>query len=179
MKRFVGLIVLSFVFTASAAWAQGTPEQYRGALGFHNVEAPLGIRWWVSDKLAIDAAIGIGSDENPAVDENLSHWAIDLGLPILLKRFDRLNFMVRPGLMFQSQEVVVDPGPPVDTDNDNTMSIGAELEAEVFLTDHFTVSAAHGFAFVNNDPAVGSSTTDWGTTGANFTNIGFHVYLWR
>jgi hypothetical protein len=178
MKRLLlGVVALALAFTAGVASAQTTPSPGTWGLGFHHVDAPIGIRWWLNDKVALDAGIGVGSDEAPAVDENLSHWALDLGVPILLRSFDRLNFLVRPGIMFQSQEVVVDPGPPVDTDNDTFMSVGVELEAEVFLTDRFSVSASHGFAFVNADPAVGSSTTDWGTTGANFTNIGFHVYL--
>ena len=42
-----------------------------------------------------------------------------------------------------------------------------------------SVSAAQGFGIVNNNPAVGGSTTDWGTSGANFTDLGFHVYLFN
>lgn len=177
MKRLITLVALSLVVGASVASAQGSPEHYKGALGFHNVDAPLGIRWWISDKLALDAGLGFGSEENTAVDENLTHWALDLGLPIMLKSWDRVHFMVRPGILYLSQEQVTDPGPPVITDNGTQMTIGAELEAEVFLADNFSVSAAHGFGIVNTDPAGGPSTTDWGTSGANFTNIGFHVYL--
>jgi hypothetical protein len=57
------------------------------------------------------------------------------------------------------------------------MVIQGELEAEVFLVDNVSVSASQGFQFTNFDPAVGGSETDFGTTGANFTNLGFHVYL--
>lgn len=181
MKRLVaavaGVVVLALVAIAGTASAQGGADHFMGAVGFHSVDAPLGVRWWFNDNVAIDAALGLGSDEDPAVNENLSHWALDLGVPIVLRSFDRLRFTIRPGLMYQSQEVVVAAGPPVNTDNTTTMTIGAELEAEVFLTENFSVSAAQGFAFVNTDPAVGPSTTDWGTTGANFTNVGFHVYL--
>ncbi len=149
-----------------------------GGLGFHNIEAPLGIRWWLSgQKIAIDAGIGFGSEENVAVDENLSHWALDFGVPMCVKSWDKVHFMVCPGIVYTSEEDVIDPGPPVVTDNSTAFSIGAELEAEVFLVDNFSVSASQGFAFVNTDPAVGQSTTDWGTTGSNFTHIGFHVYL--
>ena len=42
------------------------------------------------------------------------------------------------------------------------------------VADNFCVSAVHGFAIVNDDPAVDA---DWGTTGDNFTHVGFHVYL--
>lgn len=177
MKRLLGVAALALAFTAGVATAQTTPESGTWALGFHHVDAPIGIRWWLNDKVALDAGLGVGSEESAAFDENLSRWALDLGVPILLRSFDRLNFMVRPGLMFVNEETVTDPGPPVETGDDSFMTVGVELEAEVFLTNRFSVSAAHGFAFMNTDPAVGESTTDWGTTGANFTNIGFHLYL--
>lgn len=177
MKRLIAVVAFALVLCAGVASAQGGPQHPNGALGFHKVEAPLGVRWWFNDKVALDAGLGIGSEEDTDVDENLTHWALDVGVPIVLSSFDRLHFMLRPGILFQSEDDVVDPGPPVETDNSTVMTIGAELEAEFFFTDNFSVSASHGFAIVNTDPAVGESTTDWGTTGANFTNIGFHVYV--
>ncbi len=177
MKRIMTLVALALVTQVGVASAQRATGQYMGSLGFHDVDAPLGGRWWLTDKVAIDAGLGFGSHENTAVDKNMSNWALDLGVPIMLKSFDRLHFLVRPGVMFTSQEVVVDPGPPVRTDNDTQMRVGAELEAEVFVTENCSVSAAQGFAIVNENPAVGPSSSGWGTTGANFTSLGFHVYL--
>lgn len=176
MKRMIGLLLLAITLTASQARAQ--PAHQNGGLGFHNVDAPIGVRWWLSDqKVAIDAGFGLGSEEDTGVDESLSHWAFDVGVPILLKSLDRAHFLVRPGILYRSQEVVVDAGPPVDTDNNTELAISVELEAEVFLADGFSVSAAHGLAFINRDPAVGESATDWGTIGSNFTNVGFHLYF--
>lgn len=177
MKRLIGAVALALVLVAGVASAQGAPQHPKGALGFHNVEAPLGIRWWMNDKVAIDVGLGIGSEEDPGLDESFSHWAVDVGVPIRLQSFDKLHFILRPGLLYMSQEDLIDAGPPVEKDNDTLMMIGAELEAEYFFSDRFSVSAAHGFAIINNDPAVGESTSDWGTTGSNFTNIGFHVYV--
>jgi hypothetical protein len=172
MKLRLGLVALALVLCAGAANAQA---QYRGALGFHDLDAPIGIRWWLGDKLGFDAGLGFGSNE--IADESFSFYAIDLGLPVMLKQWDRVHFMVRPGIVYRSQEVDILGGPGVDKDNDTFLTIQGELEAEVFLADNFSVSAAHGLAIVNTDPAVGDSSTDYGTTGANFTNIGFHVYL--
>jgi hypothetical protein len=178
MKRLIGVVAFALVLYAGVASAQsGTPQHAKGGLGFHNVEAPLGVRWWMNDKVALDAAVGIGSEEDAGLDESFSHWALDIGVPIRLQSFDKLHFILRPGLLYMSQEVATDPGPPVEKDNDKLMMIGAELEAEYFFTEQFSVSAAHGFAIVNNDPALGPSTSDWGTTGSNFTNIGFHIYV--
>jgi hypothetical protein len=175
MKRLIALAALALVLGAGTASAQGGPEHYKGACGFHNIEAPAGIRWWLSDKLALDAGLGFGSNE--IANDNFSHWALDVGLPIMMRSWDKVHVLLRPGILYTSQEVDINPGPILDKDNDTSMTVGAEIEAEVFLADNFSVSAAHGFAFVNNDPAgPGGSSTDWGTTGSNFTNIGFHIY---
>ena len=171
MKRMLSLVALALVVGTGVASAQGATV--KGALGFHTTEAPLGIRWWLSDKIALDGALGFGSNEFGG--ETYSNWALDIGLPISLKSWDRVNFMVRPGLLYLSQEVDLVPGP--GTGDDTQMVLLAELEAEVFLAENFSVSASHGLGIVNTDPANGASTSDWSTFGNNLTNIGFHVYL--
>ncbi len=175
MKRLIGLVALALILCASGT-SQAAPEHPTSALGFHNAEAPLGIRCWFSgQKLAVDAGLGFGSEE--IADENFSHFTLDVGLPVMLKSWDRVHFIVRPGIAYTSQQVDVLAGPGVDKDNDVTLVIQGELEAEVFLADNFSVSAAHGIEFVNLDPAVGGSATDFGTTGSDFSHLGFHVYL--
>jgi hypothetical protein len=177
MKRSTCSLVLALALTLAAGVAAAQPTHPNGSLGFHDIDAPLGIRWWFSgQKMAIDVGLGFGSDE--VADENLSHFALDIGLPIMLKSWDRVHFIVRPGIVYTSQEVFTDPPPPpIDTDNDTQLVLQGELEAEVFLAENFSVSAAHGIAIVNTDFAGGGDTTDFGTTGSNFTNVGFHVYL--
>ena len=176
MKRLICMAVFGLIVSAGAALAQG-PMHYSGGLGFHRVEAPIGIRWWLSgQKIALDAGVGFGSTD--IGDESLSNWAIDLGLPIALKTWDKVHFMVRPGILYESQELVTDNGPPIVTDTETTMTVLGELEAEVFLAENVSLSASHGISIVNTNPAGGgSSTTDWNTIGNNFTQIGFHVYL--
>lgn len=175
MKRWIGFVILALVSSMGPASAA---EHMNGAVGFHDIQAPLGGRWWLSgQKIAIDAGLGFGSNENVAVDVSLNHWALDLGLPISLKSWDRVHFIVRPGILYTSQEEVTAVGPPVLTDNTTTLTVQGELEAEVFLVNNFSVSAAQGFGIVSTSFAGGGSATDWGTSGANFTNIGFHVYL--
>ena len=184
MKGFLGVVSLALVTLTGVASAQGTAqpataEHEQGGLGFHSVQAPLGGRWWLNQKFAIDVGLGFGSQEVDVAgtSTNLSNWALDLGVPITIRKFDRLYVLFRPGILYLSQEDVVDPGPPLIKDDDTSMALNLEIEAEVFLTDRFSVSASHGLAFVNNSPAVGESTSDWGTTGANFTNVGFHIYM--
>jgi len=173
MKRLIALVALVLVVDAGVAAAQ---EHYKGALGFHTSDAPLGVRWWLSNKFAFDAGVGFGSQEfstGPSTTVSVSNFTVDLGLPIMLRSWDKVHFAVRPGIGYHSQEVFG------TSNNDITLTIAGELEAEVFLADNVSISASHGIAFQNFDPAdpTESSTTDWGTTGANFTSLGFHVYL--
>ncbi len=174
MKRWIGLWTFAFSLVAAVALAQ--PTHPDGALGFHDADAPLGVRWWLSgQKLAFDVGLGFGSDKVGGI--SLSHFALDAGLPIALKSWDRVHFLVRPGILYRSQEEVTDPGPPVVTDNTTHLVIQGELEAEVFVVDNVSVSAAQGFAIDNINFAGGGSATNFGTTGSNFTTVGFHVYL--
>jgi hypothetical protein len=187
MKRMIGIVALA-TWLAGAAQAQAqesaaapeqtTPEEAppNGSLGFHQIDAPLGIRWWFGPKVGLD--LGLGYTSNEAGDERFSSYTIDAGVPIALKRWSRLNFILRPGILYSSQQVDVEPGPGVTKENDTGLAVLAELEAEVFLADRLSVSAAHGFGFFTEDPAVGESTTDYGTIGSNFSHIGFHLYLW-
>ena len=168
MKRLIGLAVLALIIDAGVAAAHTGTE--RGALGFHNVDAPVGIRWWLTDKVGLDGGLGIASEDLGT--ESVSSFTIDAGLPLMLRSWDRAHFLLRPGILYLSEE---EPG---TTNNNTAFRVGAELEAEVFLVDQISVSAAHGFAITNVNPAgAGPSFTDWGTTGSNFTTIGFHVYL--
>jgi hypothetical protein len=176
MKRCIGLVVLAIALSVGTAFAA---EHKQGGLGFHDIQAPLGGRWWLNgDKIAIDAGLGFGSNEDVPTNTNLTHWALDLGVPIALKSWDRVTFIVRPGILYTSQEEIIGPPPPpVNTDNTTVFTFQGELEAEVFLADNFSVSAAQGFGISSTSFAGGGSASDWGTSGANFTNIGFHVYL--
>ena len=174
MKRWIVFVTLALTLgIVGVATAQ--PSHPSIGLGFHRVEAPLGVRWWLSgQKVAVDFGLGFGSDE--VADEDLSHFAIDVGVPIMLKSWDRVHFMVRPGILYTSQEEFAPP-PAGNTDNTTALSVIGELEAEVFLAENVSFSAAHGLAITNTDFAGGGSSTTMGTLGSNFTNIGFHVYL--
>ena len=58
------------------------------------------------------------------------------------------------------------------------MTLGAEIEAEIFIVDNVSVSASHGIAFSSfNPPGPGDSESTFSTFGNNFTQVGFHVYF--
>jgi hypothetical protein len=164
----------------AAAAPGGTGSEAVAAIGFHGTAAPLGLRWWLPGRIAaIDA--GVGYQSNPSLlydDETLATWTFDAGVPVALRRWDRVHLLTRPGVIWQSEQIER-TGPPeaFATENLTTFELTAELEAEVFLADRFSVSAAHGVSYRTVDrPGAGSLST-FGTTGGNFTAVGFHVYF--
>jgi hypothetical protein len=158
-------------------------EHHRGSIGFHNTSAPLGVRWWLgSEKLAVDLGLGFHSDPSFIYpSEKLKGWAVDVGVPILLQSWNRVHVMFRPGLLYESQQVEATAPPTAfDTENQKTMSITGEIEGEAFILHNFSVSASTGLAFVSFDPGFGADKLNSFTTiGNNFTNVGFHLYMFH
>ena len=188
MKRLFLAAACSFALVTLATAAFAAPpdaEHGRIGCGFHDVSAPLGLRWWLSgEKLGID--IGLGFSSTPAEvdpDEKETGYAFDIGVPMIMHSWEAAHVIFRPGILYQSQAIGFDsdigtPGVQFDTENQTSMTIQAELEAEVFLRDNISVSASHGIAYNTFDPGFGAdSQSSFGTTGHNFTNIGFHMYF--
>jgi hypothetical protein len=185
------LAVTLFAFLAvvpALAFAQDMPpaEHKSIGLGFHNDSAPIGVRWWFAgQKVGLD--LGVGYDREAATtlgfpfpDEHLSKFTINAGIPIVLKSWSKVHFMFRPGLSYATQQVPDTSATLANfsTANEKTLQITGELEAEVFLAENFSVSASHGIGYESFKPADGGkSETAFFTLGNNFTNIGFHVYL--
>jgi len=184
--RFTTVLLVSAVAAACAlpsmARAQDDelPEHYNGSLGFHNLTAPLGGRWWLGgQKIGLDFGLGFASEPASGYDEDLTNWAVEVGVPIVVKNWDKVHVLFRPGLLYESEEVqMTSPPTPFATDDMTSFSLTAEIEAEVFIVDNFSVSASHGIGFFSVDPAGGGdSSTSFGTLGNNFSHIGFHVYF--
>lgn len=178
MKKQVAALALVLAVAAPlAAHADGDATHNSVGYGFHNSSAPIGVRWWLGgQKVGIDLGFGIGSRD--IGDESLMDWTFEGGVPFVIRSWERVHILLRPGITYTSTERVVSTT-PFEKDSDTDLGISAELEAEVFLADNLSVSASHGFGFNTFNPAgPGDSTTNWGTFGNNFTNIGFHFYLW-
>jgi len=188
MKRtgtiLAALAIITICFAGSAR-AQTAPTHKNFGGGFHNVEAPLGFRWWFGEqKLALDFGLGFGSEPaGIAPDERVKNYTFEVGVPIVLSSWDRVHAILRPGLMHHTQQIGFDadpgtPGVQFDTENETRLDVVLEGEAEVFVADNFSVSAAHGFGLHRFDPGFGGDTeTTYGTQGNNFTTIGFHIYV--
>ena len=188
MKRYVAItgaaLLMSVGMFAGSARAENemaAGEHARGALGFHNSSAPIGGRWWLSgEKVGIDAGIGFSSSPAPNhPKEKVSSFSLDVGVPFVLKSWSRAHLILRPGLTYGSQKFETSSSvQPFDTDNQTTMTVSGEFEAEVFLVDNVSVSASHGIRYESvNPPGSGDNSTSFSTFGNNFTEVGFHIYF--
>ena len=190
MKRGAIILTASVVITLGLSGAALAAEDYArhknfGA-GFHSVEAPIGLRYWLSNqKVAVD--LGFGFTSVPAgIDPNEKEksYALEAGVPIVCHSWERAHALIRPGILYQSDQIGFDadpgtPGVQFDTDNETTLDFLLEGEAEVFLVNNISLSAAHGFRYRRFTPAFGGdSESSFGTRGNNFTTIGFHVYMY-
>jgi len=156
-------------------------EHLNGGVGFHSIEAPLGIRWWLAgQKVAVDVGFGFASTPAPSYsDESLTEWTIELGVPISITSWSRAHVLFRPGILYDSQQFEsTSPPAAFDTEDGTTFVVLAEIEGEVFLIDNVSVSASTGLGFASFDPpGGGDSITTFSTFGNNFTNVGFHLYF--
>jgi hypothetical protein len=187
MNRLISAVAATLVtllgLLPSVASAQSdmAAEHASGGIGFHNSIAPLGGRWWLAgQKVGIDA--GFGYATSPAFlypDEKVSAWALDVGVPFVLKSWNRAHVLLRPGLIYQSEQVVTTTPPAAfGTDDQTTFTVTGELEAEIFLVDNVSISASEGIGFESVNPVgPGDNITSFSTLGSNFTELGFHVYF--
>jgi len=188
MKRLLAPAVLALLLTAPAH-AEGT----MGGLGFRTGTSPfmnlpitplqveasptIGGRHWLNPKVGLDFGLGYNQLK---VDPGSSTWtgfSFDVGLPISIKKVnDKVNFIFRPGFQWGSLED--ESGTP--TVKWSATAISGELEVEWMVADNLSISAAHGISYnsVSDDGTPKTEVTSFRTTGSNFMNLGFHVYLW-
>ena len=168
MRKIVFFTIALCLVASSAVMAKDMTGRF--GLGFVNSAAPVGGIYWLNEKVGINAGIGFVSEDQG--EESATDFSIDFGVPfVIYNTSDRVNFYIRPGLLFQS----LDAG----EDTDTRMLLSGSLMFEVFVTDDFSVSAAHGLAVEIYSPGAegADSMTDFNTFGRNWTNFGFFYYL--
>ncbi len=186
-RRFfaVAAAVLSLCCVLVATPARADDESHvmhhKGGIGFHESAAPLGVRWWLgSEKVAIDLGVGFSSDPSFLyAGKHLKSFAISAGVPIVIQSWSRVHVLFRPGILYQTQQVLVAAPPTAfSTESQKTLHVSGEIEGEAFLLENFSVSASTGIAYESFDPGSGADKENsFGTIGGNFTTVGFHLYF--
>lgn len=204
MKKLTTLAAALLLVAAGSAHAAAAGSM--GGIGFRSLDGPsnsltaapvsfsvspaLGIRHWFSEKAGVDLAVGFTtlslelSPPTTKTDEGTG-FVFDAGIPWALKKWEKVSFIFRPGVTYGTAEAKDKTAPTAPNKFTSTLlSVSGELEVEWMVTDRVSVSAAHGIAYRdvelkdNSSPENKAKITGWDTTGNNFTQLGFHVYLW-
>jgi hypothetical protein len=189
LKRLIIVVAAVFVTAATSSFAKDMTGKI--SLGFHDSDAPIGVRFWTTDNVAIDVGAGFKSNSvvvtDPVTDETStehtgSFW-FETGVPIKLYDADNAHFFARPSVVIGILDDR-DYGTGTTDAKWSSLDLILSLGGELFFGDHFSVEATHGvklnYTSVPDDVQddVGAeSLTSFETFGNNLTTIGFHFYF--
>lgn len=165
-------LAAAMLLAVSALPSFATAGQY--GLGYFRAAAPVGGRIWFTDKVALDAGLGLNYNKPDGGDSQTS-YIFDAGLPFVVAESGSAKFFVRPGLTYASSPAPTVPAP----DNKQTQFwVSGSFGVEYFFTDRFSVQAAHGVVFKSVDPdQAGTKSTSFESEDFGISNIGFHFYF--
>jgi hypothetical protein len=190
--RFVAAAIVLLAGAAAHA-----ADENHGGLGFHVGSSPfagillttgpatsptLGMRQWFTNSVGFDLGVGfnIFDSVQGTQNETWTGFAIEAGLPLVVKEWSKVNFIFRPGIQIGSlMDEDKTLSPSVST-KWKSLGVSGEFEVEWMVADKVSLSAAHGIGWssLKDDGTPQTKFTSFGTTGSNFTELGFHVYLW-
>jgi hypothetical protein len=164
-------ILLSTLFVALlATGAAATDRTGEFAMGFNNTDAPVGIRYFFSDKTAVD--LGLGFESMDLGSESATSMWFEFGLPYVLYDYNDSFFFVRPAVTYASLDDRVYGSGSVD-DTWTSFDVMLNLGAEIRLAERFGLTFQHGLGFNSmSPPGNGDSLTNFGTFGQNVTEAG-------
>lgn len=186
MKQII-LITALFLMVAPPCLATNVAGTV--GIGFVDFTAPIGVRYWVNERVGVEGYFGYQSNEKNFWNEDTqaydkgtaTEWAILVGVPINVLGMleDRALFNVVP--MYRLQNI----GKFADgAEADKYHNIVAILEFEIFVTGWFSVSGGHGFGVEIFQPGKESATaveqnntTSFYTLGQDWTQLGVHFYF--
>jgi len=197
LKKLIFAAVAASLLTAAVAQAadeRPTTMLPTGGLGFRSQVTPLngalsvpqapatiGLRHWFNEFVGADIGAGYYTAEIKPLPEKFTGYTIDVGIPISIKRpSEKVNFLFRPGFTWSDLKDNDETPPPLEI-HWTTMGITGELEVEWMVADKLSISASQGFGYfqMHDDGNPKTTRTYTGNLfGGNFTELGFHVYLW-
>lgn len=167
MKRFMVVCILGLVMTTASVRAAELKAGTFG-LGWHSVSAPVGGRVWISPMVGVDLGLGFADKNVLGAANDRVH--VNVGIPVNVVMTEKVNFFIRPGVEFQTNARTV------GTEVKSKVIITADLGAEWFVTDKFSLSAGHGLQVEQ----VSGPNDKWGISALralSFENVGFHFYF--
>jgi hypothetical protein len=141
------------------------------ALGFSSADAPVGVRYFTTDRFAVDVGLGFEASDVVVSEAGDTDTATDFfvegGATYILYDYIDSYFYVRPAIAFASYD---DLSPTV---LESRIRGELNLGAEVRLADHFGLTFEHGIAFQSDSPqGDGDDLTTIETLGQNATTAG-------
>jgi hypothetical protein len=168
LRKITVIAMVSILALASMAGAAERKGEF--ALGFSNADAPVGIRYFTSDKVGLDLGLGFES-QDLGEDSGTSFW-VEGGVTYVVYDYNDSFFFVRPAVTYASLNDGVYGGGDVD-ESWSQFTVALNLGAEVRLAERFGLQFQHGLGFVSTSPpGDGDSLTDFGTFGENVTQAG-------
>lgn len=172
--RNVVIMALVGIMLAGTAGAADRSGEF--ALGFNNNDAPVGLRYFFSEKVGADLGLGFESVDQGA--ESASSLFLEAGLTYVLYDYDSSFFFVRPAIAYSSLDDRVYGTGAADA-TWSVLELQLNLGAEVRLAERFGLTFQHGLAFTSTslpDEILSDgdedSFTDFSTFGENVTEAG-------
>jgi hypothetical protein len=194
--RMLGVTVLALC-AANSALAENANQRVVGkkGIGYYSSDAPVGVRYWVNDGMAIDFGVGLGLDNKiPTGGPNnqttsLFDWAFDIGMPWVLHGEENMIVYFRPGVTFNGNQIL--DTSTVATDDkvyDMTYDLSLGLGGEFFLGQlgwpnlSFSGQVGVGLKLVQPGASGADSSVNFFTKTDNVSvvntgTLGFHFYF--
>jgi hypothetical protein len=192
-------IVIAVMMLATSAMAQTANQRLEGmmGIGFFNSDAPVGVRYWMNDGMAVDFGVNLNVQNNQAYSTATStettsffDYAFDIGLPIVMHGEENMIVYFRPGATIIGNQDF-DPSVSADAGDkayETTFRGELALGGEFFLSQlgwpnlSFSGQVGVGVDFVSPrdsdaDSSVMFSTSSTGVDITQSANAGFRIYF--
>lgn len=172
MRKILAVVAAAGICLAlGVGSAQAITLTNKKAIGWYDLNAPIGGAYWFNERVGVQAGIGFSKVNLPgdATDPDVD-FAFTAAVPIRLAGPETCHFLFRPGVYYETN-----PGP----DLDSFMSIRADLAVEYFLSHHFSIVGGSGLEFNSANPSAPDvdSTTQITTRGITLGSVGLYYYF--
>jgi hypothetical protein len=174
MRKIAIVTLVALIATAGTAVAADREGEF--ALGFNNTDAPVGLRYFFSEKVGAD--LGLGFESQDLGEESASSLFLEVGVSYILYDYNDSYFFVRPALAYASLDDRVYGTGQADA-TWTVLDLKLNLGAEVRLAERFGLTFQHGLVFSSTslpdeivEEGGEDSFTDFSTFGENVTEAG-------